>query len=68
MTEDLDDRVTCRGCNHLQRGYCVAPARAGLKHQYGKAEIGPTLASLPQRCLGFVPTVRKRATTSEAKP
>ena len=60
MTTD-DPRVRCADCNNLQRGHCIAPRQAGLRAHYGKAEIGPTLAALLQRCAGFVASARVRS-------
>jgi len=60
MTTD-DTRVRCADCNNLQRGHCIAPRQAGLRAHYGKAEIGPTLAALLQRCAGFVSSARVRS-------
>jgi len=62
MSMSTDDpRVRCTDCNNLQRGHCVAPKAAGLRANYGKAEIGPTLAALLQRCAGFVASARVRS-------
>ncbi len=51
-----DDRVRCTDCRNLQRWHCADPKRAGLKvDRYGRCEIGPELAALPQRCPAFKP-------------
>lgn len=62
MTDDLDDRVTCLDCGNLDRGYCTNARAAGLTTRFDdKAEIGPTLAALLQRCNGFRPSARVRS-------
>lgn len=46
----MTDRITCTVCRHYVGTHCTQPQRAGLLAHYGKAEIGPTLARLPQWC------------------
>lgn len=46
-----DDRRVCVDCGHYRPGRCGAHRRAGLQ----SAEIGRTLAALPQRCGGYFP-------------
>ena len=48
MTDD--PRTTCMQCLHYRGEHCHKPVPAGLVPRYGKAEIGPTLAELPQHC------------------
>lgn len=50
-----DDRVRCIDCARLVSGCCTSPKRAGLFERFGKCEIGPQLAALPQRCPAFAP-------------
>jgi hypothetical protein len=50
---DTDLRVTCTACANLRSGHCLTPKAALLSSRYGKAEIGPALAQLPQHCPGF---------------
>jgi hypothetical protein len=46
----MTDRITCTRCRHYTGTHCTRPKQAGLHAHFGKAEIGPVLASLPQRC------------------
>ncbi len=46
---DPDGRVTCTDCTHARSGWCANHRRAGL----WSPEVGPALATLPQRCPGF---------------
>lgn len=50
---DVDTRVTCTECRAFTGKECQNPVAAGLKLTWGKAEIGPTLAAMRQRCFGF---------------
>ena len=50
---DQDTRVTCTACANKRGGWCVNAAAAQLRHVNGRAEIGPALAALRQRCFGF---------------
>lgn len=48
-----DDRNRCTECALLIASHCTQPKRAGLSERFGKAEIGPELAQLLQRCPAF---------------
>lgn len=50
-----DDRNRCIDCALLINRHCTQPKRAGLHERYGKAEIGPELSQLPQRCPAYRP-------------
>lgn len=55
MTDD--PRTTCTQCLHYRGDHCHTPVAAGLVPRYGRAEIGPTLAELPQHCSAAVDRV-----------
>jgi hypothetical protein len=52
-----DDRSTCTACANFTRGWCSRAIAAGMSRSRDRAEIGPTLAALLQRCPAF--TARK---------
>ena len=47
-----DDRVTCTTCRHLRAGWCHNAAAAQLSAKMPRAEVGPQLRALLQRCFG----------------
>ena len=53
MTEDIDDRVTCTTCRHLRAGWCLNAVAAQLSEKASRAEVGPQLRVLLQRCFGW---------------
>ena len=59
MTDD--PRVTCATCRNLQAGWCSDAKRAGLPVITKRAEIGRTLAELPQHCPAYVADAKKVA-------
>jgi hypothetical protein len=62
MSDD-DTRVTCIACMAYREGRCTRAAAAGLhpdKYRPGTAEVGRTLATLPQHCNGFSPARKAR--------
>jgi hypothetical protein len=60
---DIDTRVTCTACRHFTGKECKNPHDAGLALTYGKAEVGPALAALKQRCFGFAKKPIKESST-----
>ena len=54
MSEDADTRPRCTACRNLRGSWCQAAKAALLAHRDGRAEIGPTLANMPQRCPAFL--------------
>ncbi|MDE2367538.1 MAG: hypothetical protein KGN16_01090 [Burkholderiales bacterium] len=50
LVVDIDTRVRCIRCRHYRPGRCSSWRAAGL----AAAEVGPDLASLPQRCPSFL--------------
>ena len=53
MTTDTDDRVTCTTCRHLRAGWCHNAVAARLTFWHPRAEVGPQLRALLQRCFGW---------------
>ena len=51
---DEDTRPRCTACRNLRGSWCQAAKAALLAHRDGRAEIGPTLANMPQRCPAFL--------------
>lgn len=52
---DIDTRVVCTDCRAFDGSACLRPRAAGLSLTRGRAEVGPELAALKQRCFGFTP-------------
>lgn len=55
---DDENRVTCTACMAYREGRCTRAAAAGLhpdKYRPGTADVGRTLATLPQHCSAFSP-------------
>ena len=59
MTDE--DRVTCNTCRHLKAGWCHNAVLAQLHRTAQRAEVGPQLRALLQRCAGFTPIAQPAA-------
>ena len=51
MTDE--DRVTCTTCRYLRAGWCHNAVAAQLSAKAQRAEVGPQLRVLLQRCFGW---------------
>jgi len=51
--EDIDPRVTCTACRHLEAGWCTNAVQAHLHPNRQRQEVGRMLAGLKQWCGGF---------------
>jgi hypothetical protein len=63
LAREADDRRACVDCSYFRPWACTHARRADLCGP----DIGPDLASLPQRCFGFVERSRPAACLNKEK-